>query len=98
MVQRWPAMLTGPEGQRVAFKRPVDVPHGWRARRPETQAEIDAVHGVPAEPAPNDDVAIESEQSQPVTQFVGPNGETWAGRGRKPKWLIEAEAAASDSA
>jgi DNA-binding protein H-NS len=33
-----------------------------------------------------------------VTQFVGPNGETWAGRGRKPKWLIEAEAAASDSA
>lgn len=26
-------------------------------------------------------------------KFRGPNGETWAGRGRKPKWLDEALAA-----
>jgi DNA-binding protein H-NS len=24
---------------------------------------------------------------------VGPNGETWKGRGRKPKWLLALEAA-----
>ena len=24
-------------------------------------------------------------------KFIGPNGETWAGRGRKPLWLQQAE-------
>jgi DNA-binding protein H-NS len=117
MVQRWPAMLTGPEGQRAAFKRAVDVPPGWRARRPETQAEIDAVHGVAAEPSLEELVQAELDKREPepdlealvraelegaapdaLRRVTGPNGETWGGRGRKPRWLIEAEAAASDSA
>lgn len=34
-------------------------------------------------------------EPKPVT---GPNGEKWAGRGRKPKWLKEQEAAATAAA
>jgi hypothetical protein len=103
MVQRWPAMLTGPDGERRAFGRAADVPRGWRARRPETQAEIDAVHSAAVEaeavrhPAPISDDPKTISTSD-IRQHVGPNGETWGGRGRKPRWLIEAEAAGGNGA
>jgi hypothetical protein len=79
-------MLTGPEGERKAFERLADVPRGWTSRNPETQREIEGVHGV---------ATLEVTKAAPI---VGPNGETWSGRGRKPRWLVEAEAANGDGA
>jgi hypothetical protein len=98
MTERWPAMLTGPNGERLAWDRLADVPQGWRSRNPETQAEIDARY---PSPISDDDLeaAIRAELEKPEpTRFVGPNGETWAGRGRKPRWLVEQEAANGDGA
>ena len=31
-------------------------------------------------------------KGDPVVKFRSPHGETWSGRGRKPKWLTQAEA------
>jgi DNA-binding protein H-NS len=58
------------------------------ARRAELEAELESLGGQKASP-----------KSKPVTEkrgtvkpaFVGPNGESWAGRGATPKWLVELE-------
>ena len=37
------------------------------------------------------DKQIEEASNSIAPKFIGPNGETWAGRGRKPLWLQQAE-------
>lgn len=92
MTERWPAMLTGPNGERLAWDRLADVPHGWSSRNPLTQAEIEARYPSPISDDP------EPTSTSDIRQHIGPNGETWAGRGRKPRWLVEQEAANGDGA
>ncbi|SHI54395.1 DNA-binding protein H-NS [Roseomonas rosea] len=47
--------------------------------------------GVPSAPAPTRRTRRDAGGSVPV-RFRGPNGETWSGRGRMPKWLTAMEA------
>ena len=60
------------------------------ARRQELLAELNSLGGAPA-PVRKPREANGDARAAVKPMFRGPNGETWAGRGQSPKWLVALE-------